>query len=284
MPDYNEIIAQSETNVKALNDKLGQLDKLHQDIVSLKDTAGKIPIIFESKFNEIISLADSYTNILGTATKKYLDGTNTLFTEKLNELTAQTSVLQKEITRLVNTDLTGLFESLQKEFISQARKDLAEELKKIDSRSQDLKDKIKELSTEVARLEKIDLEKHFDKLQKTLADIFNAINAINLTLTSLTQTLTAVSQSLSGIQSTLNSNHTEIKKTINSSTEVVSKHFADQNSDIKTQFDLLNSEVKSLAVQNNLLHQELKKNSIIQIIGFILIIIVISIVVIKVFG
>ncbi len=283
MPDYNEIIAQSEANVKALNDKLGQLDKLHQDIVSLKDTAGKIPVIFESKFNEIISLADSYTNILGTATKKYLDGTNTLFTEKLNELTAKTSVLQKEITRLVNTDLTALFESLQKEFISQARKDLAEELTKIDSRSQDLKNKIEELSTEVARLEKIDLEKHFDKLQKTLADIFNAINAINLTLTSLTQTLTAVSQTLNGIQSTLNSNHTEIKKTINYSTEVISKHFAEQNSDFKTQFDLLNSEVKSLAVQNNLLHQELKKNRIIQIIGFILIIIVISIVVIKVF-
>ena len=283
MPDYNEIIAQSEINVKALNEKLVQLDKLHQDILSLKDSAAKIPLIFENKFDEIIRLADGYTNIIGTATKKYLDGTNTLFTEKLSELTAKTNGLQKEITRLVNTDLKALFESLQKEFISQARKDLAEELKKIDSRSQDLKNKIEELRTEVARLEKIDLEKHFDKLQKTLADIFNAINAINLTLTSLTQTLTAVSQSLSGIQNTLNSNYSEIKKTINSSTEVISKHFAEQNSDIKTQFDLLNSEVKSLVVQNNLLHQELKKNTIIQIIGFILIIIVISIVVIKVF-
>ena len=57
-------------------------------------------------------------------------------------------------------------------------------------KSKDMQAKIEELKKQIQRLERIDLEKHFDKLQKTVSENSEAINAINLYLTNITQTLT----------------------------------------------------------------------------------------------
>ena len=57
-------------------------------------------------------------------------------------------------------------------------------------KSNDLEVKIDELKKQIQQLERIDLEKHFDKLQKTVSENSGAINAINLYLTNITQTLT----------------------------------------------------------------------------------------------
>ena len=57
-------------------------------------------------------------------------------------------------------------------------------------KSKDLETKIDELMKQIHRLERIDLEKHFEKLQKTISENSGAINTINLTLTNITQTLT----------------------------------------------------------------------------------------------
>jgi len=57
-------------------------------------------------------------------------------------------------------------------------------------KSKEMEVKIDELKKQIQRLERIDLEKHFDKLQKTLSKNSGAINAINLYLTSITQMLT----------------------------------------------------------------------------------------------
>ena len=54
----------------------------------------------------------------------------------------------------------------------------------------DLEVKIDELKKQIQRLERIDLEKHFEKLQKTVSENSEAINTINLNLTNITQTLT----------------------------------------------------------------------------------------------
>ena len=128
MPNYEELIQQSQVNINSLSKKLKDLDKLHQEIKELI----KQPEIFDTKYQQIVKLSEDYTNTLGAATKKYLDGNNTLFTTKLNELSDKTKDLQKEITRLVNTDFTKLFQDLQISFIDQSRKDLAIEYKKFD--------------------------------------------------------------------------------------------------------------------------------------------------------
>jgi ABC-type transporter Mla subunit MlaD len=322
MPNYEEVIQQSQANIKSLSDKLKDLDKLHQDIKELI----KQPEIFDTKYQQIVKLSEEYTNTLGAATKKYLDGNNTLFTTKLNELSDKTKDLQKEISRLANTNFTKLFQDLQKSFIDQTRKDLATELKKFDEKSTDLQTKIKDLQKEISRLvntdftklfkdlqnsfidqtrkdlatelkkfdekstdlqtkidqlrkqverlEKIDLEKHFDKLQKTLSEIFGAINTINITLTTIIQTLTGIVQSLGNIQTTLDTNHKEAKQLLASFSETTKRHLTAQDNQAKNNLELLESKIESLSEQNDLLKKEVKTNRIIQIVGLTIILII----------
>lgn len=266
MPNYEEVIQQSQANIKSLSEKLKDLDKLHQDIKELI----KQPEIFDTKYQQIVKLSEEYTNTLGAATKKYLDGNNNLFTANLNELSNKTKDLQKEISRLVNTDFTKLFQDLQKSFIDQTRKDLAVELKKFDDKSTDLQTKIDDLRKQVERLERIDLEKHFDKLQKTLAEIFGAINAINQTLTNVVQTLTGIVQTLGNIQTTLDTNHKEAKQLLNSFSESTEKYLTDIEKQASKNMELLETKIKSLSDQNDLLKKEIKTNRIFQIVGFVI--------------
>ncbi len=274
MPDYEEIIKQSQANVKSLSEKLKDLDKLHQEIKALKKAAEGIPEIFNKKFQELVNLSEDYTNTLGAATKNYLDGNNTLFTTKLSELSTKIKELEKEISRLVNTDFAKLFKDLQKVFIEQTRADLATELKRFEEKSKDLQTKIDELKKQIERLEKIDLEKHFDKLQKTLAEIFGAVNAINLTLTTIIQTLTGIVQSLGTIQTTLDTNHKEIKQLLANFSETTEKHLTELNKQATKNVELLESKIKAVSEQNELLRKEVKTNRIIQIVGLTIVFII----------
>ncbi len=281
MPDYEEIIKQSQANVKSLSEKLKELDKLHQEIKALKEAAEGIPEIFNNKFQELVKLSVDYTNTLGAATQNYLDGNNTLFTTKLSELSAKIKEFEKEIARLVNTDFTILFKDLQKVFIDQTRADLATELKRFEQKSKDLQTKIDELKKQIDRLEVIDLEKHFDKLQKTLAEIFGAINAINLTLTNFIQTLTGIVQSLGNIQTTLDINHKEAKQFLTSFSENTEKHLTDQDKQATKNIELLESKMKSIAEQNALLKKAVKTNRIIQVVGLTIILTILIYVALK---
>lgn len=273
MPNYEEIIQQSHENIKSLSEKLNDFENLIKEIKSLKAAAEGLPDVFDKKFEELIKLSADYTNTLGAATKIYLNGNNTLFTSKLREFSSKVKELEKEITRLVNTDFNNLFQGLQKVFIEQTRNDLALELKKFDSKSQDFQKKIDELKKEIERLEKIDFEKHIDKLQKTLSEIFGAINAINISLTNIIQTLTGIVQSLGTIQTTLDTNHKETKQFLATFSESIEKHLTDQDNQTKKNFELLENKIYSVSEQNEWLRKEIKTNRIIQIVGLTIIVI-----------
>jgi len=281
MPNYEEIIKQSQANVKSLSEKLKDLDKLHQDIISLKTKSEGIPLVFEQNFQKISELSKQYTETLGVASKTYLDGCNTLFTAKLKDLSDENAKLEKEISRLVNTDLTKLFNDLQKVFIVQTKKDIEIELKKIGEKTNDFQTKINSFGGEINRLEKVDLEKHFDKLQKTLSDIFGAINAINLTLSGLTSTLNSVIQTLGQIQKVIDDNFKETNKLITTfSTETIN-HLNQQDKKTDTEFEILKKEVSNLSVQNSDLKKDIKTNRIIQIIGLVISISILIYIIIK---
>jgi DNA repair exonuclease SbcCD ATPase subunit len=259
MPNYEEIIQQSQANVNSLSEKLKDLDKLHQDIKELINQ----PEIFDSKYQQIVKLSEDYTNTLGTATKKYLDGNNTLFTTKLSELSTKVKDFEKEIVRLVNTDFNKLFKDLQKVFIDQTSEDLEKELKRFEDKSKDLQNIINELRMQVERLESIDLLHHFDKLQKTLAEIFGAINAINLTLTNIIQTLTGIVQSLGTIQTSIDTYH-----------KATSKQLDELSIEAKKNTEFIESKIKGLADQNEIIIKEIKTNKLIQFIGLSLTLII----------
>lgn len=277
MSTYEEIIDQSQENLKALGERLKDLDKLYEDIKKLI----ALPETFDAKFQEIVKLSEDYTNTLGISTKKYLDGNNTLFTSKLNELSEKTKALQEEIFRLVNTDFTKLFKDLQKVFIDQTRKDFEVELKKLDDKSNLLQTRIDEFKQQIVRLENIDIEKHFDKFQKTLSEIFGAINSINLTLTTITQTLTSIVQSLGAIQNDIATNQKETKQLITSFSEKTSNHLNDQDAEAKKNTQSIESKIESISEQNDFIAKSIKTNRIIQIIGFVVIIIILIYISIK---
>lgn len=271
MPNYDEILQQSETNVLALSSKLKQLDELHDHINELL----RQPEAFDVKLKELKRLSESHTASLATTTQKYLDGSNLLLTEKLQEFSTRTSDLQlrnealkHEVDRLLNTDFTKLFQTLQTSFIEQTRSDLAVELAKFDGKSNDLQEKIDSLKNEITRLGKIDLEKHFATLQKTLSEIFGAVNSINVVLTSLTQTLAGIGQSLGGIQNTIDTHHRELKGSIESFSVATELHLNNQDEHAKKYAESFEGTMKALAEQNDLLIRQTKINRTIQIVGF----------------
>ena len=261
MPNYEEIIKQSQDNVKSLSEKLKDLDKLYQDIDSIKSKSEGIPLAFEQNFQKISELSKQYTETLGAASKTYLEGSNTLFTNKLNDLADKNSKLEKEISRLVNTDLTKLFNDLQKVFIEQTKIDLEIELKKIGEKTNDFQTKITSFGGEIDRLEEVDLEGGFRDLQMTLANIFKAINSINTSLLGITTSLNTIVQSLGSIQTSIDANYQKTDKQLNVIQKEVNKNTI-----------LILEELKLNTEENVSIKKEQKLIKILTIVGFMVVI------------
>jgi hypothetical protein len=251
MPTLDDIIKLSEENVKALSKKLKELEVLKQDIETTKADAAGIPELFDDMFQKTIKLTEKYTNTLGGVTQVYLDGNNILITKKLSELSALSKDLKKEVSRLLEFDLTVLFKDLQKSFIVQTRKDLVAELAKFDEKAESLQLKIEELKKQTDRITKVDLEKHFSKHQNTLAEIFGAINTINITLTAITQTFSNIVQNIGAIQNTLNANHIETKQLITTINAELSILLNKQNEMIEKKFTQINEQTELLKKGQN---------------------------------
>lgn len=269
-----KLIDASLSELEKLKKEVGRLEGIRKEIEETREGVKSLPKELKDAFEKVKTLSVSFVESLGKGTKNYIDGNNTLFTTKLSDLSSKIEEFEKEITRLANTDFKKLFEDLQKVFIDQTREDLEKELNKFEEKSKDLQTKITELKKQIERLEQIDLEKHFDILQKTLSEIFGAINAINLTLTNIVQTLTGIVQTLGNIQISLDTNHKEAKQLLNSFSDTTEKHLTDQDKQTTKNVELIESKIKSISEQNVLMKKEIKKNRIIQIVGFTIVIII----------
>lgn len=205
--------------------------------------------------------------------------------EKLKKEVSRLEEIRKEIevTRIgvesLPKELLDAFEKVKilsnifVDSLGKATKDYLEGNNKLFSDNlQNLSLSNKELKKQIERLEKIDLKIHFDELQKTLAEIFGAINAINLTLTNIVQTLTGIVQTLGNIQTTLDTNHKEAKQLLNSFSESTEKHLNDIDKQASKNVELLETKIKSLSEQNELLKKEVKTSRIVQIVGFVVVI------------
>ena len=271
---HEELIESSYKELEILKSEVTQLEDIRKNIEILISGNNDLPPLFLELYQKLEALSVTYTKGIDDITRKYLSDANTYFVERLIELQTEIDNLKSQIERISNVNFTGLFEELQKVFIDQTKADLAIELNKFDEKSKDLQAKINEIQKQIERLEKIDLEKHFDKLQKTLAEIFGAINAINLTLTTITQTLTGIVQSLGNIQSTIDTNHKEEKQILANFEERIDRHLTGQDNQSAKDVELLESKMKTLAEQNELLEKEVKTNRTIQIVGITIILII----------
>ena len=181
MPNYEEIIQQSQKNIRALSHKLIELDNFHENIEKLI----KQPEILEDKFKQITKLATDYTNTLGSSTKKYIEITDNLLSTKLNELSKKTNALRKEISRLEDTDFEDLFNDLKNTFLTQSKDSIESELDKFETNATkflkkhdglhskliiDLKSKTDELRREITRLTETDITNLFNDLKKSFIE------------------------------------------------------------------------------------------------------------------
>ncbi|MDR1897519.1 MAG: hypothetical protein LBR10_12090 [Prevotellaceae bacterium] len=244
-----------------------KLKHLSKEIEKFQDeTSRLVDTDFNELFNELQKTFIEQTRKDVNVELQKIDG-------KAKELQTKINELQKELSRLINIDFNELFNELQKTFIEQTRKDLEVELKKIDNKTNDFQINIDDLKKQIERLEGIDLELHFGKLQKTLSEIFGAINSVNLILSDITQTFTNVTQSLGTIQNTIEVQNREIKQDIKNFSDIIKHHLDIQDEIAEKNKDLIEDllmkqqqQLEALAEQNAYLRKEIKTNKTIQII------------------
>ena len=247
MEKYNteEILRESQENVKKLNEKLKDIESLHNEIKESVSLSLKNPILFKE-------LAEK----LNDSAELYLTGNNTIFDEKIVEISSKITELGSEITRLVEVDFNDLFKDLETKFLENSKLEIGKELKKFDEKANNIQNKIDDLGKEITRLSKIDLEEHFNKHQNKLSEVFISVNGINGILTTISQNINKIIQNFGDIEQTLSKNQKEINQGFD----------AVKENQEKTTNDLLNklkeSDIKLNAIvsQNEALKKDLDYN------------------------
>ncbi|MCF8448400.1 MAG: hypothetical protein K9G49_00900 [Taibaiella sp.] len=272
---HNDPIEPSSETVTQQNEKHAEPEVHAQSVKAKKTRGAQIPIKFEEATDEI--KATKQSKIKGSDTVGHTDANDEIFSKKLGDFSDKLADLRQEIERLVATDFKELFRGLQSELIDKARNDIAIELKKFENKRVLLQDKINTLHRETDRLTAIDLEKHFDKHQKTLLDIFGEVNTINLTITSITQSLNNLSQGIGSVQTSIEEVNKKTASDLATLKTDLHQHLKLQGEETRNSFQLLEARLQSVAEQNERQQKQQKTNVIIQIVGMIIIIALIAI-------
>ncbi|MDM1377034.1 hypothetical protein [Myroides marinus] len=210
MSEYRtkEIIETSLENVTSLKSQLERIEKMRLDIEQTLKQGKEI----QEKFSE---LANDFTN----KSNDYLIENQTLLQTEILEFSSLLSDLDNKIEKLDSLDLETAFFNANKEF-SGSLNDL------FDKRFEDLhllyenfKTEVSDLNKEVDRLEKIDLEKHFDRHQDKLSSIVNTLTNISSTLISINENHLKTIKELSDIKELIVQNSKELSSKVEKVTE-----------------------------------------------------------------
>ena len=111
MAKYNteEIINSSYENVKALSERLKDLDEMHKTLKTVVDDNTQIPIYFKNIVNEI----NHSTKVYLQGHKEVLSDTIIQFNNEISSLEKEISFFKKEIERLKSIDLKEHFDKHQ---------------------------------------------------------------------------------------------------------------------------------------------------------------------------
>ena len=247
MEKYNteEILRESQENVKKLNEKLKDIESLHNEIKESVSLSLKNPILFKE-------LAEK----LNDSAELYLTGNNTIFDEKIVEISSKITELGSEITRLVEVDFNDLFKDLETKFLENSKEEIGKELKKFDEKANNIQNKIDDLGKEITRLSKIDLEEHFNKHQNKLSEVFISVNGINGILTTISQNINKIIQNFGDIEQTLSKN----QKEINQGFDAVKENQEKTTNDLLNKIKESDTKLDAIVSQNELLKKELYFN------------------------
>ena len=268
MEKYNteEILRESQDNVKKLNEKLKDIESLHNEIKESVSLSLKNPVLFKE-------LAGKFSN----SAELYLTGNNKIFDQKISEISTKINELGSEITRLVEVDFNVLFKDLETKFLENSKVEIGKELKKFEEKANNLQYKIDDLGKEITRLSKIDLEEHFNKHQNKLSEVFISVNGINGILTNISQNINKIIQNFGDIEQTLSKNQKEINKGF----DVVKENQEKATNDLLNKLKETDSKLDAIVSQNELLKKELDFN---KKLNFAIIVLVIISIIIKFIG
>ena len=146
---------------------------------------------------------------------------------------------------------------------------LTNRLKEIEENNTALGALIKTLETQVSRLSNIDLEKHFEKHQKTLSDIFGAINNINTNLTGLSQNIINVIHLVAKLQSELDDQKVKIDKGFTATLDLMNNKFKSTEESLNNKSQSILNKIKLLDDAQNQIKKSITVNRIILVIGFL---------------
>jgi uncharacterized protein YukE len=261
--DTEEILRESQENVKKLNEKLKDIESLHNEIKESVSLSLKNPILFKE-------LAEKLNN----SAELYLTGNNTIFDEKIVEISSKITELGSEITRLVEVNFNDLFKDLETNFLENSKAEIDKKLKQFDEKANNIQIKINDLKIEITRLSKIDLEEHFNKHQNKLSEIFNSINGINGIISKISLNINKIIQTFGEIEQALSKNQKEIIKKFDLGYENQEKN----KKDLLAKIEESDTKLNLIISQNELLKKEVdlnKKTSFI-IIALVIILIIIN--------
>jgi hypothetical protein len=208
MPVYEEVLDIAHQNVQQLGDQLNDLNDLKQ---SLRD-ARKIPDQWDAKFQEVAATTREYTSAINAVANTYLEGSNKVIGNNLAELAATNAKLNEQIQELTTYDFAGHFKTLQQEIAEQVKADLRKEIEGVSTATGELGSTNEAFRQEVQRFSEVDLEAHFNRHQKLLSDVFNAINSINSLLSTNMQTLIELRSGQDNILTAVADSEARLKK------------------------------------------------------------------------
>lgn len=247
MANYNteEILRESQENVKKLNEKLKDIESLHNEIKESVSLSLKNPKLFK----ELAEKVNDAANL-------YLKENNNIFEKKIEEISKKTSELSLEINRLIEVDFNTLFQEIETKFLESAKVEIRKELDKFNEKTISLQNKIDELSKEITRLSKIDLEEHFNKHQSKLSEVFISVNGINGIITTISQNINKIIQNFGEIEQTLSKNQKEITKSF----DVLTENQEKTSLEIQNKIKETNDKIDTLTLQNEVIKKDLDFN------------------------
>jgi predicted nucleic acid-binding Zn-ribbon protein len=94
------------------------------------------------------------------------------FQQNLNRplavLDEQIKNIEQEVTKLTEYDFKDSFSNLERQVVNQFKTDLKEKMDVLDNKALDLQSKIDEFKVQISRIEKVDLESHFNNILTVL--------------------------------------------------------------------------------------------------------------------
>jgi hypothetical protein len=190
MSDYNTsaIIESSLENVNALREHLEKISDLRNKINETLDEVRQVPAHFDKLGVQLSETSDHFVY------KNY-----ELLKEQIIFLQEKIIDLNNRIAQIDEIDFRRRFENASTDYFQNLEKISTEKLNQFDQVKNNLSTTNQYFTVEVDRLKTVNLEDHFNKHDKRLADIFGAVNNINTSFLNISNQTMLFQEKLSNI-------------------------------------------------------------------------------------